>query len=75
MSKDKNRIKGYKEGTEDFNAQYNMLLDDGITCADCHNCWKCCQIFGSKETDTMCQFYPSRFLQKRVNPEEQKVTI
>ena len=59
--KSKVRVKGYKEGTQDWNAEYNMLLDDGITCSDCVNCIKCVGIFGSKPTDDKCQFYPTRF--------------
>lgn len=58
-----NRIhKAYKEGTEDWNAIYNMLLDDGVTCEDCKHSKRCCSIFGSKLTDTMCQFHPNRFI-------------
>ena len=65
MAKDLNRIKRYKQGTNDFAAEYNMLLDDGITCNDCIHCIKCCSMFGQKETDTSCQFYPNRFILKK----------
>ncbi len=64
--KSKNRVNGvYKEGTKDWEYQYNMLLDDGITCEDCYNCSQCCDIFGQSETDTECQFYPNRFSPKQ----------
>lgn len=56
--------KGYKVGESDWKAQLNMLLRDGISCKDCIHCGRCCLIFGQKETDTSCQFYPSRFYQK-----------
>ena len=63
--KSKDRIpKYYKEGSEDWKAEYNMLLDDGVTCSDCAHCQRCCSIFGQKKTETKCQFYPSRFFRK-----------
>lgn len=51
----------YAKYPEEWKAQYNMLLPDGITCKQCVHCNKCCTIFGQKETDTKCQFHPSRF--------------
>lgn len=66
--KSKNRVPSYyKEGTEDWKAEYDMLLDDGVTCKQCRNCKKCTTIFGQKETDTSCQFYPSRFKERENN--------
>lgn len=51
----------YQKYPKEWNAQYNMLLPDGITCSSCAHCQRCCTIFGQKETDTACQFYPTRF--------------
>jgi len=60
--KDPNRVpKYYKMGSDDWVAEYNMLLPDGVTCASCSNCTRCCAIFGQKETYTYCQFHPNRF--------------
>jgi hypothetical protein len=67
--KSKSRVpKGYREGTEDWNDQYNMLLDDGVTCKDCVHCNRCCSIFGQKETCTSCQFYPNKFRARKEPP-------
>ena len=60
--KSKSRIKGYKEGTDDFNAQFNMLLDDGVTCSDCRHSIRCEMIYGGDNKNTSCQFYPNKFL-------------
>ncbi|MBU2701118.1 hypothetical protein Ga0466249_002229 [Sporomusaceae bacterium BoRhaA] len=62
--KSENRVKGYRKGTEDWNAEYNMLLDDEVTCKQCIHCERCCGIFGQEETGTRCQFYPNKFRQK-----------
>ena len=62
--KSESRVKGYKPGTEGWKAEYNMLLDDGVTCAECRFCRWCCSMFGAKETNTSCDFYPNRFLKK-----------
>ena len=36
MSKDPKRVSlMYKPGTKEWEAQYNMLLDDGVTCEEC----------------------------------------
>lgn len=42
-----------------------MDLPEGITCADCMHTRRCVSIFGVKETNTSCDFYPIRF-QKRL---------
>jgi hypothetical protein len=52
----------YLKYQEDWNRQYDMLLPDGISCSSCVHCVKCTTIFDQKETDTACQFYPSRFI-------------
>lgn len=62
--KSTNRVhKAYKPFSEDWKAEMDMLLPDGITCLSCHHCKRCMALFGQKETDTSCQFYPSRFSQ------------
>jgi hypothetical protein len=65
--KSKDRVKGYKVGTKDWEAEYNMLLDDGVTCAECTNIERCCAIFGQRPYITIgkCQFYPNRFKSKK----------
>lgn len=65
--KSKGRVCGYKEGTEDWEAEYNMLLDDGVTCADCVHSSRCETIFGGDNKNTSCQFCPNRFLMRRKN--------
>jgi hypothetical protein len=67
--KSKSRVTGYKPGTADRDAEYDMLLPDGVTCKDCIWAKKCTTIFGSKETDTRCQFHPSRFQQRNQSQE------
>ena len=60
--------KGYRYGSEDWKTEYNMLLDDGLTCADCSHCSRCCSIFGVKEINTSCDLYPNRFRAKEATP-------
>ena len=62
--KSESRVKGYRKGTEDWEAEYNMLLDDGITCAECSHSNKCKRMYGGDDSNTRCQFYPNRFSQK-----------
>jgi len=58
----------YKKGTEDWKAELNMLLDDGVTCGDCIHSARCKAMFGGNNTNTYCQFYPSTFHQaEKVN--------
>ena len=66
--KSKNRVPaGYREGTRDWDDQYNMLLDDGVTCNDCAHVERCCTIFGQRPyiNSGRCQFYPNRFRAKQ----------
>jgi hypothetical protein len=65
--KSESRVKGYKPGTKDWEAEYEMLLDDGVTCNDCRYVERCCLIFGQKPyvNDGRCQFYPNRFYPKK----------
>ena len=51
----------YNKYPEEWIATYNMLLPDRVTCKQCAHCNRCCMLFGSEETDTSCQFYPSKF--------------
>lgn len=63
--KSKDRVnKNYREGTKDWEDQYNMLLDDGVTCGDCKHSERCKAIFGGNDSNTRCQFYPNRFIAK-----------
>lgn len=60
--KDPNRVpKFYDQYVNDWNNQYDMLLMDTVTCKSCSNCDRCVSMFGQKEIDTFCQFFPNRF--------------
>jgi hypothetical protein len=61
--KSEERVKGYRKGTESWEAEYDMLLEDGATCNDCRHVKRCCTIFGQAPyvTEGKCQFYPNRF--------------
>ena len=66
--KSKDRVpRCYKEGTQDWEAEYNMLLDDGVTCNDCIHVSRCTRLFGQGPyvNDGKCQFYPNKFMGKR----------
>ena len=41
-----------------------MRLPKGITCGDCVHIRRCKGIFGHVETDTYCDWSPSRFIAK-----------
>ena len=58
--------KGYKKGTSDWEAQYDMLLDDGVVCGDCIHATRCCAFGYSNLDRTECDFYPNRF--RRIKP-------
>jgi hypothetical protein len=64
--KSESRVKNYKPGSEDWKAEYNMLLDDGLTCNDCAHVNRCCSLFGQTPyvNEGKCQFYPNRFYPK-----------
>lgn len=63
--KSKDRVpEGYREGTRDWQDQYDMLLDDGVTCNDCAYVKQCCGFFGQEPNGESCQFYPNRFTEK-----------
>lgn len=38
-----------------------MKLPKGITCGDCYHIRRCKAIYGHTETDTYCDWSPSRF--------------
>lgn len=61
------RGKGYKKGTEDWDAEYDMLLDDGVTCDDCRHSDRCFAFGFSKPGRYRCDFYPSKFCSKVIN--------
>ena len=44
---------------------YEMKLPPGKTCKDCQHCYRCTKMFGAKETNTECDFYPMRFQDKK----------
>jgi hypothetical protein len=58
------RVKYHVFGSDDFWAEYNMLLMDGVTCSECKHSERCNTMFGGKDTNTSCQFYPNRFQHK-----------
>lgn len=41
-----------------------MDLPEGVTCADCVHCRRCCLMFGHIPEDEVCDFSPSRFQRK-----------
>lgn len=41
-----------------------MRLQKGKTCGNCHHIRRCKAIFGHKESDTYCDWSPSRFFAK-----------
>lgn len=62
--KSESRVKGYKKGTKDWEAEYNMLHDDGITCKECRHFSYCKSLFSCKEDSERCDWYPNRFKEK-----------
>lgn len=54
----------YSKYPEEWIAQYNMLLPDGVTCKECTHSNRCCSLFGQEETSESCQFHPNRFAYK-----------
>jgi len=46
-----------------------MNLPPGITCGDCVHIYRCKAIFGHVETDTRCDWSPSRFRAARKEPQ------
>jgi len=51
----------YRKGTEDWAAEYDMLLPDGITCDGCAHFGRCTALFRCGSKNTKCDFYPSRY--------------
>ena len=42
-----------------------MDLPEGKTCGDCTHCRRCTLIFGHIPADESCDWYPSRFTEKK----------
>lgn len=42
-----------------------MKLPKEVTCGDCRHIYRCKAIFGHTETDTYCDWSPSRFIPAR----------
>lgn len=42
-----------------------MKLPPGKTCGDCVHCKRCCAMFGHTPTDTYCDFWPSRYRERK----------
>lgn len=41
-----------------------MDLPNGKTCGDCTHCRRCCSMFGHIPGDEVCDWHPSRFVEK-----------
>lgn len=66
--KSKDRVpKYYRKETKDWEAEYNMLLDDAVTCNECIHVERCCALFAQKPyvNSGRCQFHPNRFSPKK----------
>lgn len=48
----------------------DMKLPPGKTCADCYHCYRCTRIFGAKPENTVCDFAPSRFHERKTTEQE-----
>jgi hypothetical protein len=51
----------YKKYPAEWNAQYDMLHMDGVTCRSCAYLNRCTTLYGQKSENTSCQFSPSKF--------------
>lgn len=47
-----------------------MRLPQGTTCGECAHFRRCSMIFGHTETDTFCDWSPSRFVPVSKAPQE-----
>jgi len=45
-----------------------LNLPAGKTCKDCVHCYRCTRMFGVKETNVECDFYPVLFQEKANEP-------
>ncbi len=54
----------YKKWPDEWEAQLNILLDDGVTCADCVHIPRCEALGYSWPARDQCDFYPNRFRSK-----------
>lgn len=41
-----------------------IKLPDGMTCANCVSINRCSLTFGVQENDTLCNFFPTRFVNR-----------
>lgn len=56
--KTKSRVPShYKEGTSDWDTEYNMLLEDGRTCAECGHSKTCKKVYGVEDGKEGTQYY------------------
>lgn len=51
---------------------YKMKLPNGEYCGNCHHIRRCNFIFGHDETDTYCDWSPSRFSKIALRAEQQR---
>lgn len=70
MAKSENRIpEHFKKYPKEWEVQFNMLHDDGVTCNDCAKSNWCKTIIGISGNETHCDYYPNRFQpRKEVKP-------
>ena len=62
--KDTNRVsEKYEFSEKAWKEQYDMLLLDKHTCADCVWVERCVMMNGGKPTNRKCDYYPNRFKQ------------
>lgn len=59
----------YKFGSQDWKAEYNMLLMDGVKCYECVHVSRCVNMYGHDENCESCQWHPNRFVAKEVPSE------
>ena len=65
MSKSEDRVPaGYRKYPDEFDAQLNMLHDDGVTCSECISFSRCVKIGYAKPDNDRCDFYPNRFIKE-----------
>lgn len=54
-----------KRGKSSDEAGRAMDLPEGKTCGDCAYCRRCCAMFGHIPEDEVCDFYPSRYKERK----------
>lgn len=48
----------------------DMDLPEGMMCADCVHCRRCCLMFGHIPADQVCDWSPSRFRKRALSDKE-----